>query len=769
MSLYKMRYDKPAADWMEGLPIGNGRIAAMVWGDGETDILDLNHEWLWRGINRNRKVAHVSQHLDYCRSLLKKKDFYKATLAANLFFAGGGGLCPGDNRVDPYQTAGFIKVKFDGVEQFNWRELDIENGICKAGRKAASYVTSEFFASCENGLIISEWRAEESDGGSDDSGNGGSSGGGESGGGDGGGKEVFSCSIGQSRVEDADAVYRNAAHEDRLVFDCQFKGGISYRLISYIQTDGQRSVSGDVLHIRDASYVKCITNIATSVFDMEGEIGKYAARVCFDGIGHEKNRHAARFSRMMKSVNLELKEDNAELSAKSIGERLAGIRRNERDNGVAALYFNYGRYLMISSSVCGDLPANLQGIWNNKIDPPWDSDYHFDINIEMNYWMTEQCDMPQCAESLLKYVESFYDSGREAAEKLYGCRGIYLPIQTDAWGVSTPESFGWAAWIGAAPWIAQHFWNRYAYSGDVDYLRDRGYKYLKAVAEFYEDYVTEDESGVFQIMPSQSPENTFEQARGRGGASLPVSICVSSAMDVQLAYDALGYAVKAAGILDVDGERVGVWKNIMENLPGFSIGGDGRLLEWNDEKIECEPGHRHLSHLYGAFPSCLFTKETRPEQYAAAKKSLEYRLSHGGGHTGWSRAWVACLQARFDNPEGFYEHFMALIKDFATVTLLDLHPPGIFQIDGNLGAVSALIESIVSYTDDKVRLLRSLPKEWSEGSLEGIKIPGGHTVSVWWKDGAAYKASAKIGYTGSIVINDKIYMGTPGEIIDINL
>jgi alpha-L-fucosidase 2 len=739
MNANKMRYANPPSEWQEGLPIGNGRLAAMIWGDGQKDIIDLNHEWLWRGNNKDREVVSVAENLEYVRSLLLKRDFFKAAMAANLYFGGNGGIADTKNRVDPYQTAGFIEFKLDGFTEFERRELDIETGICEVSRKnAGSSVVSEFFASCENGLIMSKWHSDNR----------------------------FSGSISLSRVEDSGAVYKITAQKNKLIFDCGFNGGVSFRVVCLVQTDGRCAVTENRLDIEGASYIKCMTNIATSVFDMEAEIDRYPAD--FDGFDVEKTKHADKFSGIMNGVKLEIAED-AKLNKLSIEERLNGIRAGKRDNGIVSLYFNFGRYLMLSSSISGDLPANLQGKWNNKIDPPWESDYHFDINLQMNYWMAEQCNMPQCAEALLKYLERFYESGRDAAKKLYGCRGIWLPIQTDAWGKSTPESFGWAVWIGAAPWMAQHFWHRYVYSGDMDYLKNRGYKFLKAVAEFYEDYLVEDENGIFQIMPSQSPENAFAGAFER---AFPVSICVSSAMDVQLAHDALGYAVKAAKILNTDEKQAALWKKMQSGLPGFKIGPDGRLLEWDEEKTEVEPGHRHLSHLYGVYPSDLFTGKTRPEQYKAAEKSLEFRLSHGGGHTGWSRAWVACLQSRFGDAEGFYEHFIALIRDFATVSMLDLHPPGIFQIDGNFGAVAALIESVISFTDDTICLLRSLPKEWSEGSLRGIKTPGGHIVSVWWKDCEITEIEITMGFCGSVKVRDsrgdgeeKVFTGAPGEII----
>ena len=256
------------------------------------------------------------------------------------------------------------------------------------------------------------------------------------------------------------------------------------------------------------------------------------------------------------------------------------------------------------------------------------------------------------------------------------------------------------------------------------------------------------------------------------GLPYPVLLCQSSAMDVQLCYDALGYAISAAEELDVDSTRVSLWRSIREHLPPFRIGPDGRLLEWDREFPEAEPGHRHLSHLYGLYPSDLFTPETRPEQYQAAIRSLDFRLSHGGGYTGWSRAWVACLKARIGDAEGFYEHFTALIKDFATSTLLDLHPPRIFQIDGNLGAVAAGIEALVGFYDGKAHLLPALPKEWAEkGSLKGVRLPGGHLLSFAWENGELTELSVTIGFgeTVSLAFNGDVCTlhGRVGETVKL--
>jgi alpha-L-fucosidase 2 len=729
--------------WIEGLPVGNGRLAAMSWQDGGEDVLTINHEWLWRGVNRDRKPENNAEHLEFVRSLLKEGRYGRAGLFANLYFGGGGGMSAERGRVDPYQPAAELRFRSGKESPFVSRSLDIGRGTASVERGGGAPLTAGVFADCVSGLIYALWKPKDG--------------------------AVLEGELRLSRPEDKDADTRITVSAHNMTLDCAFHGGISYRLAAEVATDGTAAAAGDRVKVSGASYLCCIVNVGTSVKGVDDELGKY--RPAVSDPAEAERRHAEKFSSVMNRVVFEL-ESPPDFAGDSlpVEERVALMKKGAVDNGLCALYYHFGRYLLVSSTICGELPPNLQGKWNDRIDPPWECDYHFDINLEMNHWPAEPCNMGECADKLLRYAESFYESGALAARSLYGCGGIYLPIQTDVWGVSTPESFGWAVWLGAAPWIAWHFWQRYVYSGDRDFLKNRAYRFFSEVARFYEDYLVEDDQGVFQIMPSQSPENRFG---GAGAINLPVTIGISSAMDVQLCYDALTYAIDTAEILGVDAEKVSKWKDMRRRLPPFGIGGDGRLLEWNEDKDELEPGHRHVSHLYGIYPSELFTAEKRPAQYAAALKALEYRLSHGGGHTGWSRSWTAALMARFGKEEGFYEHYTALIKDFATMTLLDTHPMGgwtppvCFQIDGNFGGVAAVNEALVRCVDGKIHLLKALPKAWPDGSIRGVKTPGGHTVDVVWKQGKAVSVGLTLGYSGEAVVcvndRDQRVRGNPGD------
>ena len=716
-----IRYDKPAANWQEGLPVGNGRLAAMVWGNERSDVLTLNHEWLWRGVNRYREVTPAAEHLEHLRYLLRERRFSEATVFGNTHFGGKGGISGEPGREDSYQPAGELFFTPLGECTYTERFLDIKQGFAGTERQlGGEKISSCFFADCKESLIYARWASFD-------------------------GKKIY-AKLSLYRIHDPDADVSVATGDNKIVLDCSFKGGISHRVIAALDTDGELTALEDGYELSGASYLNCVINIATSVHGIDEELSRYTLEPSRFSEVFEAHKNI--FASHMDKVHFRLGELTDTVDG-FMNERLARFRQGEDDNGILVLYYNFGRYLLLSSTICGELPPNLQGKWNDRLHPPWDCDYHFDINIQMAHWLAEPCQMDDAGDKLLRYIESYYESGEKAARELYNCRGIYLPLQGDAWGISTPESYGWAVWLGAAPWMAQHFWHHYLYNGDKNFLRERAYPYFVKVAEFFEDYLVPDENGVYQIMPSQSPENRFN-----GSGEIPVALCISSAMDVQLCYDSFTYAIDSAEILQIDAGRVSIWKNLRDNLPAFAIGNDGRLLEWNEEKQELieELGHRHISHLYGVHPGELFTAETLTEQYKAARKSLDFRLEHGGGHTGWSRALIASLMARFDDGEGFYEHYTALIKDFSTLTFLDLHPTDLFQIDGNFGGVAAVNEALVRPVNGKIFLLCALPEKWQEGEISGIKTPGGHVVSIKWKDRKPVKIGIKIGYANEAIV-----------------
>jgi len=708
----KLWYNTPAREWKEGLPVGNGRLAAMVLGYPEEERIALNHEWLWKGTNRYRDTEKRSQYLPKVRELLLDGKYEEGTLLANQAFGGDGGVSGKKGRVDPYQPAGdfHFRLKHGPISNYR-RELDLDTAMVTISYNAENKViTRQVISHLTENLIIVRIVADQGD---------------------------FEGDFWLERIEDPDCTITYDIYNNTIRMDGAFHEGIEFCVEAHIQSRGGRisAVGENRLRVEKAEEILAFINIGTSA---KGEKpSQECARYPIPKMEWEEllQKHIDEHRKHYGKLKLEIPNTSNELPT---DERIGLLRQGKIDPGLVVLYFNYGRYLLCASSANGELPANLQGKWNEDIDPPWQSDYHHDINLQMNYWLAEPGNLQEYTESLFQHIERFIPHGKKAARDLYGCDGVYFPIQTDAWGRATPESFGWAVWIGAAPWLSQHMWWHYEYGQDLEFLEKRAYPFLKEVAAFYESYLIEDENGMLQIVPSQSPENRFE-----GSGNLPVSLCVSAAMDIQLAMDVLSHCIQASKILNIDEEKCQVWEDMLKRLPPLKIGSKGQLLEWNEEFKEAEPGHRHISHLYGLFPGDLINPEATPDLYEAAKISLELRLAAGGGHTGWSRAWTACCYARMGDGEKAWEHLTALIRDFATNSLLDLHPPAIFQIDGNLGGAAAVLEMLLQSYHGVLDFLPALPKAWPNGQITGIRGRGGYIVDIDWQDGKLKKARVR--------------------------